>query len=119
MARSRFATGQELYKRGRFAEAIGTAVVGGVFLITGAAPGGTALAQRASYDRTCDGGHCDQPQYYLAHNEAIVTDMLISVGAAAAVTSIVLFATRPKAHPVSLAPQVGRGAAALTPSGAF
>jgi tetratricopeptide (TPR) repeat protein len=87
--------------------AIGTLAVAGGLLVTAAATGGVALQKRADYDRGCDFGPCDRAPYDLARSLAIATDVLIAVGAAAAVTGVVLFAVRPRARAMAVVPSGG------------
>jgi tetratricopeptide (TPR) repeat protein len=71
-------------------------VAGGAMLIAGAATGGASLATRSRYDQGCDAGRCDGSLYDQGRAMAISSDVLLSVGAVAAVTAVVLWATRPR-----------------------
>jgi tetratricopeptide (TPR) repeat protein len=84
-------------RRTRTRVAIGVAAAAGAILVAAAVTGGLALAKRGDYDRGCDQGRCDPSLYDGAHGLAIGTDVLIGLGVAAAITSVVLFATRPRA----------------------
>jgi tetratricopeptide (TPR) repeat protein len=75
--------------------AIATVAIGGGLLIAAIGTGATALGRYQDYDRSCD-GRCNDDYYESAHRLAIATDVLIPIGAALVVTSIVLFAKRPK-----------------------
>jgi len=81
---------------------VATAIVGGAALVVGAALGGAALAERGSYDSTCNAGLCDGARYDSGRRMAIATDVLLSFGAAAAVVSIVVAVVRPRARPLQL-----------------
>jgi hypothetical protein len=68
---------------------------GVVSLIAAAALGATVLSAKNDYMQGCNAGRCDQGLYDSAHGKAIGTDVLIGIGAAAVVTSVVLLAVRP------------------------
>jgi tetratricopeptide (TPR) repeat protein len=75
---------------------IAAATIGGVSLVMAIFTGVSALSNRTDYDRGCGMGKCDDGLYVSARRLANATDFLIPFGAALVVTSIVLFATRPK-----------------------
>jgi tetratricopeptide (TPR) repeat protein len=77
--------------------AIATSVVGAALIVIGLGTGAGALGAREDYDRGCNRGMCADADYDKAHRLANATDFLLPVGVAAVVTSIVLFAVRPKA----------------------
>jgi tetratricopeptide (TPR) repeat protein len=89
-------------KTGRGRAVIALAVVGGAALIAGAALGGDALAERSAYDRGCDSGPCDGARFDTGRRAAIATDALISIGAAAALTAVIVAVTREKRRPLLL-----------------
>ncbi|HEY7955123.1 MAG TPA: tetratricopeptide repeat protein [Polyangia bacterium] len=99
--------------------AIAMSVVGGALVVAGAASGGVALSRRSTYDTSCDGGRCDQARYDQAHAAALACDVMLSLGIAAAVTGVVLFATRPRERRVALAPLLGPKSAGLAVGGVF
>jgi hypothetical protein len=73
--------------------AVGLGVSALALVVAGAATGGVVLAEKSEYHQSCD--HvCDAGLYGRAHALAVTTDVLLSVGAAAAVTSVVLTLTR-------------------------
>ncbi|HZS37375.1 MAG TPA: hypothetical protein VFF06_11145 [Polyangia bacterium] len=83
--------------RGRAVLAL--SVAGGAFLLTSAATGGVAVSKRGAYDASCAGGACDDGLYVTGRGLAITTDVMIGLGVAAGVTALVLYLTRPRAHP--------------------
>jgi hypothetical protein len=60
-----------------------------------AVTGGVVLADKSRYHDSCN-GICDGALYNRAHTLAVTTDVLIGVGGAAAVASLVLFLVHPK-----------------------
>jgi tetratricopeptide (TPR) repeat protein len=82
---------------------IALAAIGGFALVTAAGTGGVALAERSRYDAGCAAGACDPSLFTGGQRLAIATDVLIGVGAALAITSVVLVLTRPRTpRPVQL-----------------
>jgi tetratricopeptide (TPR) repeat protein len=73
-------------------------------LLTSAITGGLAISNRDAYRDSCIFA-CDHGAYETAHNLAITTDVLLSVGVAAGVTTLVLVLTRPKEQPRTAAIQ--------------
>jgi tetratricopeptide (TPR) repeat protein len=78
---------------------IGMATVGAALILVSIGTGVGALSARKDYDDSCGAGRCQDDQYDKAHRLANATDFLLPLGVAAVVTSIVLFAVRPKAPP--------------------
>jgi hypothetical protein len=79
--------------QGRAAIGLGASALG--LFVAGAATGGLVLADKSSYQASCD-RFCDNALYDRAHALAITTDVLFAVGGAAAVTSLVLFLAHPR-----------------------
>jgi hypothetical protein len=75
--------------------AIGVGVGALALFVAGAATGGVVLSDKSQYHDSCN-TICDGGLYNRAHTIAITTDVLLSVGGAAAVTSLVLFLVHPK-----------------------
>jgi len=84
--------------RGRVTIAL--AAVGGAALIAAAGTGGEALAIRSRYDAGCTSGPCDGGLYSRGHGYAIATDVLLSVGVAAAVVATVVALARRHERPL-------------------
>jgi len=87
-------------RRGR--AAIALAAVGAAALVSSAGTGGEALSIRSRYDSGCATGPCDGHLYSTGRAYAIATDVLISVGVAAAVVATVVGLVRPRERPVTL-----------------
>jgi tetratricopeptide (TPR) repeat protein len=80
-----------------------TLAVGGAtvaLLLTSAITGGLALSNNSTYRDGCAVA-CDHGTYETAHNLAVATDVMISIGVAAGVTTLVLVLTRPRERPVA------------------
>lgn len=77
---------------------IALAVVGGALLVTGAVTGGVALGDRATYRAGCAVGRCDDAGYDGGRRMAVATDVLIGIGAAAAVTAVIVGVVRPRSR---------------------
>lgn len=80
-----------------------TLAVGGAtvaLLLTSAITGGLALSNNGTYRDSC-AVVCDHGAYETAHNLAVATDVMISIGVAAGVTTLVLVLTRPKERPLA------------------
>ena len=67
-------------------------------LVTSAATGALALSNKNTYLDSCDLGSCNHGTWQTAHRLAIGTDVLMAVGVAAAVTTVVLALVRPRAE---------------------
>jgi hypothetical protein len=77
---------------------ISIAGVGVLALLSSAVTGGLALSTKNSYHASCAGFVCNDSLYSEARSLGIATDVMIGVGVAAAVTTLVLVLTRPKAQ---------------------
>jgi tetratricopeptide (TPR) repeat protein len=92
----------------RFAETphgIATLAMGGftvAALLTSAITGGLALSNNSSYRDSCT-FVCDHGAYETAHSLAIGTDVMLSLGVAAGITTLVLALTRPQERPYARA----------------
>jgi len=102
--------------------------VGGALLIGGAITGGMALNLDSDLHNDCDeGGHClddRQPDIDKLNTLSLTTDILMGVGAAAAVTGVVLLIVGHKKkgeneEPVALAPAFAPGFAGAVIQGRF
>jgi tetratricopeptide (TPR) repeat protein len=78
---------------------VGLATIGAALILVSIGTGVGALSARKDYDAGCNAGHCQDDQYDSAHRLANATDVLLPLGVAAVVTSIVIFAVRPKVPP--------------------
>jgi tetratricopeptide (TPR) repeat protein len=81
---------------------IALAVIGAAALVVAAGTGGEALAIRSRYDAGCARGPCDGGLYARGHDDAVATDVLISVGIAAAVVATVVGLVHRRERPVTL-----------------
>ncbi len=101
--------------------------VGGALLIGGAITGGMALNLDGDLDNDCEDEHCfgdRQPDIDKLNTLSLTTDILIGVGAAAAVTGVVLLIVGHKKkgeneEPVALAPAFAPGFAGAVIQGRF
>jgi tetratricopeptide (TPR) repeat protein len=76
---------------------IASAVVGGSMIVLSVLTGVDALSEKSNYDSSCTSFKgCNDSRYQEAHRLANATDAMIVLGAALVVTSIALFASRPK-----------------------
>ncbi len=78
---------------GRAAVALG--VIGLGVLVGAAVTGGISISDRSDYDASCKHGTCNDAVYREGQTLSYATDVLIGLGSAAALTSIVLIATYP------------------------
>jgi hypothetical protein len=98
---------------------IGTGTAAAAALVAAAVTGGLAVTTRSQLDQTCN-TLCDYSRYDRAHALAIATDVLIGVGAASALTSLVLGLTRPRRSlRAAWAPLWTSAGAGLAARGAF
>jgi hypothetical protein len=93
--------------------------VGAALLVGAAVTGGLALADRSTYDSGCDRGSCDPDRFATAHTLALTSDVLIGVGAACALTAVIVGVTGARARRLAFAPSLAPGAVALAATGAF
>jgi hypothetical protein len=75
--------------------ALGLAVASAALFIGSIATGGVVLSEKSRYQASCQ-DICDAALYTHARHLAIATDTMLSVGGAAALTSLVLLLARPK-----------------------
>jgi hypothetical protein len=87
-------------RRGRVTLAV--AAIGAAALIAAAGTGGEALAIRSRYDAGCASGICDGGLYSRGHGYAIATDVLLSVGVAAAVVATIVAVVRRHERPLTV-----------------
>ena len=69
-------------------------------LLTAAITGGLALSNNNAYRDSC-AFVCDHGAYESAHGLAVGTDVMLSIGVAAGVTTLVLVLTRPREKPLA------------------
>ena len=60
--------------------------------------GGLSLSTRKEYDRSCNSGACNQPLFDRGHTYALVADVFVGVGAAAALVATIVALARPRHH---------------------
>jgi tetratricopeptide (TPR) repeat protein len=90
-------------KRATFTSAaIATVVIGGVMIVAALGTGGAALNRYDEYDSSCN-RICKDDFYESSRRLAVATDVMIPIGTALVITSIVLFAKRPKLPPARAA----------------
>jgi hypothetical protein len=102
--------------QGRAAIGLGSSALG--LFIAGAATGGVVLADKSAYHHSCD-QVCDAGLYDRARALAVTTDVLFAVGAAGAVTSLVLTLVRPAKYRRAPAARALGLAPGLTLQGVF
>jgi hypothetical protein len=102
--------------RGRATITLG--VLSGAMLLTGAILGGLAVSTHSDYERSCN-TTCDHSIYTRGHSLAIATDVLLSVGAASTVTTLLVAFVPSSHHNYALAPQLSPTSAGLGFSGSF
>jgi tetratricopeptide (TPR) repeat protein len=96
------------------------AVVGGALLVTSAVTGGIALGDRSAYRAGCAAGQCDDAGYDGGRRIAIATDVLLGIGAAAAVSAVIAGVAR--SHPrrtFAVAPSLAAHAGGVALAGSF
>jgi tetratricopeptide (TPR) repeat protein len=96
------------------------AAVGGALLVSSAITGGVALSDRDRYRAGCAAGRCDDAGYDGGRRLAVATDVLLGLGAAAAVTAVIVAVTR--SHPrrtFAAAPSVTAHTGGFALAGAF
>ena len=99
---------------------IALAVAGGALLVTSAITGGVALADRGAYRAGCAAGQCDDASYDGGRRVAVATDVLLGIGAAAAVTAVIVGVARSHSRrSFAVAPSVTTHAGGLALAGAF
>jgi|GEM_PF-2643704 len=84
------------FKTPRGKAVIAMMAVSAVSLFSAAAAGSVAISRRGSYDDSCSLGACNPALFSEGHSVAVVTDVLIAVGAATALTAVLVAVTRPK-----------------------
>ena len=99
--------------------ALAVAAVGGAALLTAAITGGVALSDRDSYRAGCAAGRCDDTRYDDGRRLAIGTDVLLGIGAAAAVTATIVAVTWRTEHRTVVAPSASANGAGITLAGGF
>jgi hypothetical protein len=82
---------------------IGIGAVALALFASSAVTGGIVLSERDRYRKSCDVS-CDESLYNHAHNLAVTTDVMLALGGAAAITSLVVALTRPRAHRFAAGP---------------
>jgi tetratricopeptide (TPR) repeat protein len=89
----------------RTPQGIATFAVGGFAVaafLTSAITGGLAISRNNDYRDGCNLDICDHALYESARSLAIGTDVMLALGVAATVTTIVLAVVRPKEKPIAL-----------------
>ncbi|HXU74734.1 MAG TPA: tetratricopeptide repeat protein [Polyangia bacterium] len=98
---------------------IALATIGGAALLTAAITGGVALSERDSYRAACAAGRCDDASYDGGRRVAVTTDVLLAVGAAAAVTATLAGVIGRRERALVFAPSAGTHAVGLAVAGGF